>query len=358
MMQTIYNPFLLSVTIWLVCDSAFVLGQEFVSREYQLALDSIDEAWEARRLEQISQEELSQRIKDALKAIGAELMKSYWAGVNTYGVPDPNELLFEDSNPIMYHDGNDGIRWYTGILAHGDYAQLKLIVRSRKPEYNRGERVWLKFFVRNDSDSEVHVCCWPSNYYCAHYWKLFHSNYDEVLKTPKWEEEFQKRKSQGIYGPSWSVGGGPPRHLKLQPGQEAGLDRRCLNDLFDLSKPDTYELTCFTTSIIDGQEYQPPLQSNTLTFRVLDEPVAADYWDRDGVTPRVREPQDAPYTNPPPGEEVFKQPKPPKNVFYIHVKPGFSVPIDVSPTAIQRQWEKERNAQATQPPDAVKPPDE
>jgi len=258
---------------------------------------------------------------------------------------DQEELPVEDRDPAYYVDGSDGIRRYECIEAHGDYTKLKLIVRSRKPDYNLGERVRLKFFARNDSDSEVHIRCLPSTYYCAHYWKLFHSNYDEAVKTPKLEERIQERKRWGRYGFEWGPIGSHT-YIKLQPGQEAELDWMCLNDLFDLSKPDTYELTCFTTSVIDGQEYQPPLQSNTLTFRILETPVAADYWYSDGVTQRGGEPQHITYTNPLPGEEVFKQPKPPKNVFYVHTntEPYILYP-DVSPYDYYRQLAKEAEAQ-------------
>ncbi|MCL2348531.1 MAG: hypothetical protein FWC50_09770 [Planctomycetaceae bacterium] len=269
---------------------------------------------------------------------------------------DQKELPFEDGNPLFYVDGKDGIRHYAGLLAHGDYTKLKLIIRSKEVNYYPGEPVNIKFFVRNDSDSEVHIWDGPSPYSCAGLWKLFHSNYDEAAKTPKLEKMIKER--QGRYGFSWSIGGGPPRYLKLKPGQRRELGRMCLNDFFDLSKPDTYELTCFNTTFIGRQEYQPPLQSNTLTFRILDPT------DQEPVRPR-EEYLKTPYTNPPPGKEVFKQPKPPKNVFY---NVEYQI-IDVSPytyyhewrekqaaAAIERQALKERQeAQTAKPPDEVKP---
>jgi len=135
---------------------------------------------------------------------------------------DIDKQYYLPSKILDYHDhligagmilkrfDNRGNQCYSDLQAHGDYSQLKLIVRSRKPDYHLGERVWLKFFVRNDSDSEVRIYGGPSTLPCAPLWKLFHSNYDEVAKTPKWEEEFQKHKQGkygiGVPGPSWSVG--------------------------------------------------------------------------------------------------------------------------------------------------------
>jgi hypothetical protein len=146
--------------------------------------------------------------------------------------------------------------------------------------------------------------------------------------------------------------------MKLQPGQkhELHISQICLNDYFDLSKPDTYELTCFTTSFIGGQYYETPRQSNTLTFRVL---------EGSGHVPTIEDGKRKMeakliYTNPPPGEEVFKQPKPPKNVFYVHTdtEPYIKYLDDVSPYTYYRERAKERESQAAKPPDEVKPPAE
>ena len=184
-----------------------------------------------------------------------------------------------------------------------------------------------------------------------HLWKFFHSNYDEVVKTSKWEEEFQKRKQQRWHNIELGMvsSGNRKECINLHPGQEYQLPSwMCLNDLFDLSKPDTYELTCFTTSVIRNQKYEPPLQSNTLTFRVLEEPSQEPT--------NVRESSNAPYTNPLPGEEGFKQPKPPKNVFYVHTNTEPYIEyLDVSPYTYYRERAKEQDAQVTPPPDKSEP---
>ena len=251
------------------------------------------------------------------------------------------EVPYEDRDPRDYRDGSDGIRRYAWLQAHGEYSKLKLIVRSRKTDYNPGERVWLKFFVRNDSDSEVHVRCAPS--YCTRLWKLFHSNYDEAVKTPKLEAIIQQYKEYGTEGQLMGSVRSKYECIKLPPGQEAELEWRCLNDLFNLSKPDTYELTCFTTSICHFQEYEPPLQSNTLTFRILEGSIHIPTTEEQKKEPNLI------YTNPPPGEEVFKQPQPPKNVFWVHTdtRPYIEY-IDVSPytyiKAYHRQKAKEAEA--------------
>ena len=336
-MKTTYYAFLLSATIGLFCGSAFVLGQGFVSEEYQLALRNCREANEAHRLGQMNDEEHYYKMVDAKKIMEVELMKAYWAGVNAGD--DSDELPIEKPN---------GIRSQVYLEAHGDYTKLKLIVRSRKPDYNFGEPVWIKFYVRNDSDSEIHMRQMPLASHSSHFWKLFHSNYDEVVKTPKWEKIFQERIQlrqlsqldqlidHGNHDLNWTK----LRYIKLQPGQECELDWDTLNDYYDLTKPDTYELTCFHASFLNGQYYETPLQSNTLTFRIL-EPTGEE------PAKYPHEPQHIPYTNPPPGEEVFKQPKPPQSKFYIHVNPpGLVVPIDVSPTSMRWQWKKTEEAEA------------
>jgi hypothetical protein len=335
--------------------------QEF-TKEYHLALQDLwnlrnlktDE--EARRLGQIRQKELVQRYMDDLKVMGEELVKSYWASVNAYGVPDAVPIEDRDRELYDRRDAGfryyDGVRYYSGLAAHGDYTKMKLIIRSRKQDYNLGELVYIKFYARNDSDNEVHIKCIGGRDSLV--WKLFHSNYDEAVKTTKWEEEYQSIRRKVDYN-DYAVSGRGWRGglnaffpcFKLQQGQEHELDWVPLNDYYDLSKPDTYELTCFRWAFIGGQYYEPMIQSNTLTFRILEgdvqKPVATKGEDK------------LPHTNPPPGGEVFKQPKPPKNTFYITVPHGYTIPIDVSPAAMRRQWEKERDAKAAQPPDAVKP---
>ena len=228
-----------------------------------------------------------------------------------------------------YYDGFDGIRRYGLLQAQGNYTKLKLIIRSKRKDYNSGDSVEVRFFIRNDSDSEVHI---RSSSVCPfiHLWKLFYSNYDEVNKMPNWEAKFQNLTEKGhsgkYYERIWTTKG-DLSYIKLQSGQEFEFARKIhLNDYFDLSKPDTYELTCFLPTIIIGQCYEPPLQSNTLTFRIVEE--QADDVE-DGM-------------NPPKSEEVFKQAKPPKSVFYIW---GLSsTPIDVSPAEYYRLPAEERQA--------------
>ena len=262
---------------------------------------------------------------------------------------EPDEVPFEDSSPTLYHDDDsNGIRFYMGLPAHGDYTKLKLIVRSEKMNYYPGEPVWIKFYVRNDSDSDVHIQRCGSSINRIDLWKLFHSNYDEPLKTSKGEKRSQLGKQQvGRETSIWGIESGF-HYFKLRSGQEYQQDWYLLTDYYDLSKPDTYELTCFLTTFLQGQYYEPPLQSNTLTFRIL-EPTGEE-----PPLPRS-EPQHIPYTNPPPGEEVFKQPKPPKNVFYVRTNDEPEIVfLDASPTTYYRQKAKEAEAAKTEPERPVK----
>ena len=213
------------------------------------------------------------------------------------------ERYFGDLNII--HTGDSPARSYSLLMAHGDYAKLKLIIRSTKKNYYPGVPIEIVFFARNDSDGEIHLEDFTVLFF-LNLWKLFHSNYDEVTKTLHWENETQKYKDT-MRPPRYEfIGkerGDEGKYLRLQPGQEYEFDLRVrLSDYFDLSQPDTYELTCFLPTVIGGQYYKPPLQSNTLTFRVLEDGEKASDIGTD--------------MNPSKGEEVFKQPKPPKYVFY------------------------------------------
>jgi len=386
-MRQILYYILLSLILWIFCGTSTVWCQTSKLKVFEGFFGARREIINAYSQGKISKEEYEQRMRSPFQTMSAteenvhspqksvddeskeqgsirETYKAYSLGqidINEYiqrsfharqtiGKSPPDGTLkilpYEDRYSASYSDGDDGTRRYARLQAHGDYTKLKLIVRTKKMDFNYGERIYVKFYVRNDSDGDIHVCRLPSTYYCVHYWKLFHSNYEEVSKTSKMKEEIKKR--QGGYGFSWGGEGGY-NYQKLQPGQAAELDWKCLNDLFDLSKPDTYELTCFTTSVIRGQKYEVPLQSNTLTFRILETPVAEDYWLRDGVTRREGEPQHIPYTNPPPGEEVFKQPKPPKNVFYIHTNTEPYIEyIDISPYTYYHQKVKEAETVKTE----------
>ena len=193
--------------------------------------------------------------------------------------------------------------------AHGDYTKLKLIIRSSKKIYNLDEPVRINVFVYNNSDSEVIVKRYSFSLGGCFTWKLFHSNYDEVDLVPKWKNIFQKWKEycekEGVDNSLVLKAEGWGSHIKLPPKQEQQVTwGDSLNEYADLSKPDTYELTCFLATACFGQYYEPPLQSNTLTFRVFEKGEKADVIE-DGM-------------NPPKGEEVFKQRKPPKSVFYVY----------------------------------------
>ena len=252
----------------------------------------------------------------------------------------PNEVPEEDRSPDRYFDNkSDGIRYYSGLTAHGDYSMLKLIIRTEKTDYLPGEDVRIKFYVRNDSDGVVHIRYLGSAIlWAAQFWKLFHSHGGEAVKTPKWEEKIQRYCEESKY--SWSGIGNAEWHeyIKLQPGQEFAFNWCSLGDYYELSEPDIYELTCFITSFIREQEYETPLQSNTLTFRIL-EPTDEEPSQRRQVV------QDVPFTNPPPGEEVFKQTKPPKNVFYMQTNTEyFILNSGESPYEYRRQKAKEAEA--------------
>ena len=192
---------------------------------------------------------------------------------------------------------------YSRLLwAHGDYTKLKLIIRTNKKDYYPDEAISISFHLRNDSDGDVNILGYPLVPFEGRLrWKLFHSNYDAVIDRAIFKETNQRRNQEDYDNTSVGRGG---IHITLKPGHECFLGRYPMNEYIDLSKPDTYEWTCFLATAIFGQYFDPPLQSNTLTFRVLEEGEKAEPIEI-GI-------------NPPKGEEVFKQPKPPKSVFYVY----------------------------------------
>ena len=364
-MRIFFHIMLLFATNWVLCRVGFVMCQEPNIQELRREVNDLyKDFFETSLILTRGVQDYDAKfdivkcksVEFELKLI--EFLRAKEAITPEKFLADKPEELPITNLPRELNFNMDGT--FDWLEAHGDYTQLKLIIRSQKMNYNPGEPVDIKIFFRNDSDSKIHIGPFWRFDSVTYDGKLFHSNYDEVARTPKSEEKYQKYKqrpfpfpylavsSSYFPGLSWT---GVRHYTKLKPGQEYELDWVPLNEDFDLTKSDTYELTCFIRTIAPGQYFEPPLQSNTLTFRVLEEPSQEPI--------NARESPNVPYTNPPPGEEVFKQPKPPYNVFYIHTdtKPYIEY-LDVSPTEYYRQKLMEQEAQAAKLPDAVKPPAE
>jgi hypothetical protein len=221
-------------------------------------------------------------------------------------------------------------RHYGRLSAHGDYSKLKLIVRFNQNEYYCGEPVYITFFVRNDSDDLVHLDPNISPRSFIFLWKLENSQKKPVPYTPLGTEFILERKKHNKNGidPRTSTAN---RFCKLPPGEELELDYLELNKYFDWSLPDEYRLTCFQINSIADQRYDPPLQSNTLTFRVLEIPFETNNEPKQWIP-------SSQFVNPPRGKEFFEQKKEPKNIFY-KFDPNSEIReiIDISPHTYYRQ---------------------
>jgi len=215
---------------------------------------------------------------------------------------EPKGLTPEDI-AIFAASHVDGPRRLPFLWAHGDYTKLKLIIRSAKKDFELCKPVNVMFFVRNDSDDEITVQSSHIIDNSYDLWKLFHSNYDAVPLRFILQDQIRKRnEADGDYSGILLPRGAT--YITLKPGQECQINEDRMDKYFDLSKPDIYELTCFLATACFGQYYDPPLQSNTLTFRILEDDEKAENTEG-GMNPHK-------------GEEVFKQPKPPKSVFYVY----------------------------------------
>jgi hypothetical protein len=213
---------------------------------------------------------------------------------------------------------NRGHRLYGRILAHGNYSKLKLIVRSDKKEYDKGESVYIRFGVRNDSEDVVYLDTYTRSDRFLFLWSFFNSNNEKVLLTSWGKEQFEDWEKHNKYGAFRGVPNDYYRYhyYKLKPGEETetSLTKFRLSDYFHLIQPGEYRLTCFQIDFMHYQKYDPPLQSNTLTFRVLDTPLPKN--QQNDPIKKEKAIELTEFVNPPRGEEVFEQKEEPKNIFY------------------------------------------
>ncbi|MDR2755342.1 MAG: hypothetical protein LBC20_06510 [Planctomycetaceae bacterium] len=253
-----------------------------------------------------------------------------------FTVPETKDIPWEDRDPEFYREVS-GDRYYRHLTAHGDYSKLKLIVRSNRKEYYRERPVYVNFWVRNDSDGVVHL--FNQSMECIFLWKLVHSQQGKVSYTSLGEERILPYKKNPPLKISPGGGGKGYRFRKLKPGEEMELRGQVnLNRYFDISLPGEYQLICPLLNLIDRQRYDPSLQSNTLVFRILDQPVPESEKENMATEDEILHHHywDLKFTNPPRGEEIFEQKKEPKNIFYIF-KNGKEIESEVSPYIYNQQ---------------------
>jgi hypothetical protein len=235
--------------------------------------------------------------------------------VNTYA---EGEGLIE-TRPYQY---------YVHLAAHGDYSKLKQIIRSAKNEYFRGEPIMIAFSIRNDSKDIVHIHNILPAYKSIFLWKMINSRQETVQYTTVGKEVVLKMEKEKDIG--FSVASYNGKHFyKLQPEEEILLSNSIeLTYIFDLSLPDEYQLTCPQINFMDNQKYDPPLLSNTLTFRILDIPFNRNESTGRSVSRRIM--NIVSFANPPRGKEIFEQKEEPKNIFY-NPDTDIKETIDISP---------------------------
>lgn len=213
----------------------------------------------------------------------------------------PKTPPFQKHDPMESSIGEDEIIRYEHLLHSGDYSKLDFIIRTNKKEYALGEPVYIRFYVRNNSEEDIHINMFQRSLHFTHLWKLVDSKNERPAWTrhgEKLSKSNEKQLNQNANFFFWGIEGGLC-YIKLKPGQEFALHGVVLLNLhFDLTIPDTYELQCCTKTFIHRQIYDQPLRSNTVKFAICE---ASPFNVRD-----IKEPGD--FDNPRPGEEVFEKP--------------------------------------------------
>ncbi|MDR1959664.1 MAG: hypothetical protein LBQ54_11590 [Planctomycetaceae bacterium] len=189
------------------------------------------------------------------------------------------------------------------IRPGGDFSRLKYTIRmNRERKYWLGEPVLIGCFVFNDSDSHVYISSdSPTNLFsadnvqvtdaerkdvalteygknCIEWWNN-HSDWPIFLRE-NWKT-FQAY--IGIYDPKKDrVSKGL---FVVEPKQERMLTELKpipLNAYFDISKPGFYKVTFYRKAFCNEFIYDQPLQSNTLTFEISEQPITLDILQNSG----------------------------------------------------------------------------
>ena len=166
---------------------------------------------------------------------------------------------------------NDGavslpIKQFADLPPQGDYSKLKHILRLNKTEYKEAEPVFFRSYLKNESEGVVHVCLGGDMFASARRWCLADAEDNDVPKLSHGKNRLSDR------GPDadvlWMVY--YPCFVKLGPGEEMELDNSetQVNLYFDVSLPGKYKLKSLCSTVIPGQKYDTPLESNTVEFKV------------------------------------------------------------------------------------------
>ncbi len=149
----------------------------------------------------------------------------------------------------------------------GDYSKLNFCIQSNKKEYYLGEPIYIRTFIRNDSDSNISMCAGtaPVNYLNANRIEVIDAKQRPIERTiakrlRPHEEEL------GIY----SYGDfSASAFYWLTPGEAKKMEIAPLNVYYDFSRSGKYRITYYRRAVTWTQNIAPPLQSNTIEINIL-----------------------------------------------------------------------------------------
>lgn len=154
------------------------------------------------------------------------------------------------------------------LAPSGEYVQLKYVLRSNKREYKEAEPVFVRLFIRNESEAAVNLCLDASAFWQDQRWFLTNEKDETMPKT-----RFGKRRIPETIKPAENVDWllSEPSFVTLESGKELEIGPGEIQlDLYhDISMPGKYRLKTARSTLIPGQRFDPPLESNELTFEIV-----------------------------------------------------------------------------------------
>lgn len=175
---------------------------------------------------------------------------------------NPAEQPLRHGELVTFHDLS------RDIPPAGDYSKVRYVLRANKEKYKEGEPVFIRLFVKNESEGPVNLCRDTSAFWQDHRWFLTHNQWREVPKTRLGKRRIsEKTKAPGEI--DWQLT--EPCFVTLESGceTEIGPGEIQLDLYHDLSMPGRYRLKTSRSTLIPGQEFTSPLESNELQFDIL-----------------------------------------------------------------------------------------
>ena len=149
----------------------------------------------------------------------------------------------------------------------GDYSQLRLIVQSDRSRYQRMQPLFVHCFLKNESESEVHLCVDPSMFWRDQRWVVTNESGEEVPLTRMGQLRFGKEPPSASEI-DWCFS--EPCFVVLPPGETVEIIPGAiqLNRYFDLTLPGKYKFKSLRNTVIPGQKFDSPLESNEVEFEI------------------------------------------------------------------------------------------